>query len=194
MRRALVIAALMATGCGGRSVPAPPRSSCADAAASIVRGLRASGHEDAATIEGRLAATCRKDHWRGAVVRCFALARDPAELRVCSRRLEPVQRTEARALQHELDGEPTKVGGGRASGTTPACERLAEVFVQFSTCPPLVARFGPSLPELSAYTERSLARAAEAVQRRDAAAAVRADADCDMLGARLRDAVDQAGC
>jgi hypothetical protein len=44
------------------------------------------------------------------VVRCFALARDPAEHRVCAHRLAPAQREEARVIQGALYGTP----GGRA--------------------------------------------------------------------------------
>jgi hypothetical protein len=119
MRRGVAIGALLAAACGAGRTAGPPRSTCVAAAASIAQGLRLASPADAeraADLEPRFAHACRTSRWRPNVVRCFALARDPAEHRVCARRLEPPQRQEARVIQDALYGAPS----ARVRGSPPA--------------------------------------------------------------------------
>ncbi len=192
MRAALALIGLLA-GCGGGPRPVAPRSSCVDAAASIVRGLRTAAPAQAGgapELEPRFVQACRSSSWRPAVVRCFALARDPAEQRVCARRLDPAQRDEARLIQGTL--YPASRRPGRAdTGLGDSCRRLGPVLEVLLAC-----------DRLSPFDQLAVRQAIEAVMRGAAEVATTHDplrtaqvsADCERLADMVRAALVQAGC
>ncbi len=184
----LALALVAALGCGGRKVPAAPRSTCADAAAAIARGLHAATGEPAITVEAPLAALCRSAAWRPAVVRCFALARDPAEHRICARRLEPAQRDDARVLQANLYGAPADASERGQVRYPPACMRLRGAFERFAACD----RMGANRMEVAALVSTVLERAG--AEGLDPGAVAMVSLECERLGAALRSAVEAAGC
>ncbi|HVV82431.1 MAG TPA: hypothetical protein VHE35_05100 [Kofleriaceae bacterium] len=189
---ALAEAGLAETGCGGAQHPAPPRSTCADAAASIVRALRVLAPADgerAAELEPRFADTCRTSGWRPGVIRCFALARDPDEDRVCARRLEPDQRDKARLIQGTL------YGPGRAVVTAPSigdnCRGLIDALEVIGTCPTLPPTVHMEMREA---IQASLTYAATAAASRDPQQLEKAATRCQQLSDMLHNALVQVGC
>ena len=192
MKAALALIGVL-VGCGGGPRPVAPRSSCVDAAASIVRGLRTAAPEQAGgapELEPRFVQACRSSTWRPAVVRCFALARDPAEHRVCARRLDPAQRGEARLIQGAL--YPASRRPARAdAGLDDSCRRLGPVLDALLTC-----------DRLSPFDQLAVRQAIEAVMRgaaevattRDPLRTAQVSADCDHLADMVRAALVQAGC
>ena len=183
--RAVLAAPLMlvalAAGCGASRPAGPPRSTCAEAAASIAQGLRVASPGDAeraADLEPRFANACRTSRWRPNVVRCFALARDPAEHRVCANRLEPAQREEAHVIQGALYATPNRA-------------RPDEELPDLGICPGLtVARDAllacPALPESTKLDYvRSLEVLARSIGRAAAASGPSGDGELAMICERM---------
>ncbi len=190
-RTALALAALAAVACGGRQQPGPPRATCAEAAASITRGLRMAAPEDgggAAALEPRFAATCRTSAWRPTIVRCFAIARDPAEHRVCARRLDPGQRVEARLIQGALYGPASQRPSAADTFADDSCDRLDSVIDALAAC-----------DRLSPFEQLELRRAlALALQQAAGSHATRpslqANTDCARVADLVRATLIHAGC
>jgi hypothetical protein len=190
--RALLALGLAAAGCGGGHRPGPPRSTCADAAASIVSGLRritTADAEQVTALEPRFADACRSSGWRPNVVRCFAIARDVPEQRVCARRLTLAQRDEARLIQGELyagTARPNRERGGRIDER---CRQLGRVLEGLFLC-----------DQLSPFDQMELRRHIELVVSSMATAgddprrAAEIAEDCDRLADRIRDTLIRAGC
>ena len=191
---AVVALAVGALACGGAPRTVAPRSSCADAAASITRGLRVAAPDDAGGVgelEPRFARACQSSRWRPNVVRCFALARDPAEQRVCARRLEPAQRDEARLIQATLDRPASRPRSLPARGLDGACARLGgPVLDAAMSCP----RFAIAPRELHSVVETFMRRAAEAAASGDREQIDEIAAQCDQLAATLVAVLAQSGC
>lgn len=195
--RALVPAALAlavaASGCGGAQRPGPPRSSCEEAAASIVRGLRSVAPADAdkaAELEPRFVEACRRSAWRPGLVRCFAIARDAAELRVCARRLDRPQRDEASAIQAELYGV-TRRETDRGGSVDEQCRRLLG---------PAIEQLFVCGDQLSPFERLDLRRQVDTIVRslelahRDPDRAGDVAHECARLADRIRIALSRAGC
>lgn len=194
MKPAAIALVGVLAGCGGGPRPVGPRSSCADAAASIARGLRTAAPkqaEGAAELEPRFAQACRLSGWRPAVVRCFALARDPAEHRVCARRLEPAQRDEARQIQGALYGPASRRPVRSDPGLDDSCRRLGPVLEALLGC----ARLSPfDRLAIRQAIEAVLRGAAEVATSHDPLRTAQVSADCDRLADMVRAALVQAGC
>ena len=194
MKTAALALVGMLAGCGGGQRPGAPRSSCADAAASIVRGLRAVAPAQAArapALEPRFAQACRTSGWRPALVRCFALARDPAEHQVCARRLDPAQREEARLIQGALY-EPASRRAVTADGGLPeGCRHFQPVFDTVRACD----RLSPfDQMEVTQAIQSLLQTAAEVATSRDPVRIAQVSANCEHLENMIRAALIQAGC
>lgn len=185
-RFALALAALV--GCGGHAVPAAPRSTCTQAAVAITRGWTQTTGKPAASVERTVAELCRSARWRPTVVRCFALARDPAELRVCARRLTPEQRDQARVVQAELEGKPVPVPGERTADLPPACMQLRAVFARFAACDRLAMFRDDITPQIAIVLSR-----ASSVGN-DPALLVFVSNQCELLAGALQQATSSAGC
>ena len=193
-RTALALAALAAVACGGRQRTGPPRSTCAEAAASIARGLRRVAPAEADgvdALEPRFAAACRASAWRPTIVRCFAIARDPAEHRVCARRLDPGQRVEARLIQGALYGPASQrppAGGGVADES---CQRMGPVIEALGGCD----RLSPfEQLDLRRAIVLALQQASEASASADRASLVQASGDCARVADQVRATLIHAGC
>jgi hypothetical protein len=190
---ALVALAALAGGCGGRQRTGPPRSTCAEAAASITQGLRRAAPEDAeraSELEPRFAEVCRSSRWRPTVVRCFALARDPAEHRVCARRLEPAQRDEARTVQSVLYGPDAGRLRPREVVATDGCRGLGPIREQLLTCDKLPP---PYKLELATHLD-ALARAAFDASHAGGSARAELAEVCEQVVDHLRAQLVQVGC
>ncbi len=193
MRAAAVPLLAALAACGGGQRPGPPRSTCADAAASITRALRvvAAEHADGvAELEPRFAAACRDDAWRPALVRCFALARDPAEHRVCIRRLEPGQRAEARAIQTSLY-PASRRAPSPASRIADSCQRLAPVREALLGCDRLPP---PYMFEMLRSIDAVLRAAVDAAIGQDTDLMAEVAMDCERRADEMRAVLTQVGC
>ncbi len=193
-RSVLALAALAAVACGGRQRSGPPRSTCAEAAASITRGLRMAAPEDAdgaAALEPRFVAACRTSTWRPTIVRCFALARDPAEHRVCARRLEPGQRVEARLIQSTLYGPASQRPAAAGGVADDSCHRMEPVIEALNGCD----RLSPfEQLDLRRAIVLALQQASEASARAARASMVQAGSDCARVADQVRATLIHAGC
>lgn len=194
MPRALAIGVVLAAACGAGRPAGPPRSTCADAAASIAQGLRLAAPADAdraADLEPRFAHACRTSRWRPNVVRCFVLSRDPAEHRVCARRLDPEQRAEARVIQGALYGEPTARARDGAPAAVTGCRGLPAARDALLACdflpPPLKIELARDL-ELLARNAGNAAGTGGPTSAADLAAI------CDHMVDQVRGLLRQVGC
>ncbi len=189
--RALALAlALMA--CGGSQHPGPPRSTCADAAASMVRGLRAAAPEAAervAELEPRFAEVCRSSGWRPNIVRCFALARDPAEHRVCARRMPREQRDEARLIQGQLYGPASRRDSASTGTIDERCLQLGPVREGIMLCD----RLSPfEQLELERYIDDVVMNLTASI--RDPRRLEQIAAECERVATTIRATLAQLGC
>jgi hypothetical protein len=138
MKRAFVIAIGFAAGCKGPSKPTTA-STCAGAAGKIAHGMIAV-REDIATAgidpAPEVAQLCDEDAWEPEVIRCYAAAVAPRELRACSDRLSSDQRLHARQVQEDLYRRASEVGDGSSGGAIgiAACDDYLVLAARYSEC------------------------------------------------------------
>lgn len=144
MRALLAVVATMALACKGAARPTPAPT-CAEASGKIARGM-VKVREDIGTAgldpAPEIAQLCTDDDWEPEVVRCYASADGPRELRACSDQLSADQRAHAREVQESLYRRASEVGAGRDGATgVEECDdyvRAAEAFEDCPSIPPAV--------------------------------------------------------
>lgn len=129
---------LAGAGCKGATKPVAPPT-CAAAAGKIARGM-IKLREDIATAgidpAPEVATICDDDAWEAEVIRCYAAAVAPRELRACSDQLSSDQRLHAREVQEELYRRASEVGDGTDLGPTgiAACNDYLAIVERFGEC------------------------------------------------------------
>lgn len=121
--RLVVIAALVALGCGKRS---EKPITCADAARAGVDAMLKGATAERTKLEGvapRLRADftrrCVDEDWRADVIVCFAKVKSMDEVRACKGKLAPAQQAKLPGEDLELELEIEPAAPTAPSGTTP---------------------------------------------------------------------------
>jgi hypothetical protein len=135
-----VIALGLATaGCKGASKPTAV-ATCAGAAGKIAHGMIVV-REDIATAgidpAPDIVQLCTDDAWEPEIIRCYAAATAPRELRACAGRLSSDQRLHAREVQEELYRRASEVGDGSSGGGAigiAACDDYLALAARYSEC------------------------------------------------------------
>jgi len=174
MATAIALAALAA--CGGAQRGGAGEATCAEAAGTAARHLRAVRAELAdADLDGsqELAAACTADRWAAPVRGCFRDARTPAAARTCAGRLTEPQRASARTVQGELleraavilsEREPQASATGMAE-----CDRYLKAIDALIACPAAPVGIREALTQSRDGLEQTWARLGDTAGERDAA-------------------------